>query len=221
MIFGKTTLELRVGIFVFFGTIILAIFVLLIGNFKMWGASHRVNFLFNFVNGVKVGAPVRFAGVDVGEVKSIDFVFSKEEDKMKVEIKAIVKKEAGIPRDSKVWVNTLGLLGEKYLEIMPGKDYSNYISDNQDIIGNDPVAMHEVGELAKSIADNMNSLITKLQNKDGSLGKMLYDDEMYKALMTIFKDTDKLVLDTQEVAQDIKQNPWKLFWKSKEKPVRK
>ena len=55
MIFGKTKLELKVGIFVFMGLVILAVAVLSIGGFKTWTSGYEVNFIFNFVNGVKIG----------------------------------------------------------------------------------------------------------------------------------------------------------------------
>src|SRR3989338_8616548 len=117
MIFGKTKLELKVGIFVFIGIVFLSVFVLSIGWIKTWSSGYHINFIFNFVNGAKLGAPVRFSGVDVGVIKKINFVFSGEEQKYKVKIDSWVKREVQIPSDSTVWVNTLGLLGEKYIEI--------------------------------------------------------------------------------------------------------
>ncbi|MDD5060575.1 MAG: MlaD family protein, partial [Candidatus Omnitrophica bacterium] len=71
MIFGKTKMELKVGVFVFIGMVILVIFLLSIGGFKTWSSGYRIKVKFGFVNGIKMGAPVRFAGVDVGEVKKI------------------------------------------------------------------------------------------------------------------------------------------------------
>jgi phospholipid/cholesterol/gamma-HCH transport system substrate-binding protein len=74
MIFGKTKLELKVGVFVFIGLVLLAVLILSIGGFKTWTSGYNINFIFHFVNGVKVGAPVRYAGVDVGEVKILSFI---------------------------------------------------------------------------------------------------------------------------------------------------
>jgi len=204
MIFGKSRLELKVGIFVFIGLAILVTFVLLIGNFKTWTSGYRINFIFNFVNGVKVGAPVRFAGVDAGEVKAIKFIFAPEEQKTKVQIIGWLKKEVRLPADSTVWVNTLGLLGEKYIEIMPGKDYTNYLSEGESLVGNDPIAMHEVAQLAKSIAGDLDESIVRIKNKEGTIGKLLYDDKIYQEL-------EALII-------DVRKHPWKLFWKTKEKP---
>jgi len=207
MIFGKSKTELKVGIFVFIGLVILVTFVLLIGDFKTWTSGYSVNFVFNFVNGVKIGAPVRFAGVDVGEIKDIKFFFAPEENKPKVKIVGWIREEIRIPVDSTVWVNTLGLLGEKYVEVMPGEGRDNYLSKGQALIGNDPIAMHEIAELAKNLTRDIDESIVKLKNQEGTMGKLLYDDTIYKELEALIKD--------------LRNHPWKLFWKTKEKRPKK
>jgi len=203
MIFGRSKLELKVGIFVFIGLAIMVTFVLLISDIKTMTSGYIVKFKFNFVNGVKVGAPVRFAGVDVGEVKDIRIIFNPKEQKSDIEISGLIRQGIKIPADSLVWVNTLGLLGEKYIEIMPGKNYSIVIKPNDTLIGNDPMAMQEVGELAKKIAGDVDLSLMRLMNKEGTVGKLLYDDKLYNEL-------EALII-------DIRKNPWKLFWKAKEK----
>ena len=203
MIFGKTKLELKVGIFVFIGLVILVIFILSIGGLKTWSSGYRVNLNFNFVNGVKVGAPVRFAGVDVGEVKRVNLEFVPAENRSNVRLVVWVRGVIKIPVDSSVWVNTLGLLGEKYVEIMPGKDYLNPLKDNQSIIGVDPLPIHEIFNRAESILHNLDDGIIKIRNKEGSLGKLIYEDKVYNEL--------------EALVTDLRKNPWKLFFKAKEK----
>jgi len=203
MIFGKTKLELKVGIFIFMGLIILVIFVLSIGGVKTWASGYKVNFTFNFVNGVKHGAPVRFAGVDVGVVKHITFFTEPSGLKSKVRITCWVNRNVNIPLDSRIWVNTLGLLGEKYIEIMPGVDYSKLLLPEEELAGEDPLPMNDVMKVAKDIADNLNLGINRVVHKEGTVGKLLFDDKIYNEL-------DGLVT-------DLRKNPWKLFWKTKEK----
>lgn len=214
MRFGESRWEFKVGIFVFIGIVILVVFILLIGNFRLWTAGYKINFIFNFVNGLKEGAPIRLSGVDIGEVKKIEFIFSPEENKTKVKITGWVKKEVKIPSDSNAWINTLGLLGEKYLEIIPGKDYINTLDEDKILIGNDPVAMHEVGTIAKNIADNVRQILEKIKSKDGTLGMLLYDDSIYKRLERVSEDLEAFV-------KDIKASPWKLLWRPKEKTKKK
>lgn len=196
-------MELTVGFFIFLGLAILLMFIFLIGDFKTWTSGYPVNFVFNFINGVKIGAPVRFAGLDVGEVKKINVEYSPQLQATQVTITGWVKKEIKIPLDSTVWVNTLGLLGEKYIEVMPGADYTKFISPGESITGNDPIAMHEVAQLAKDMVSNIDESITKIKNKEGTVGKLLYDDVLYQELEALIKD--------------IRRHPWKLFFKTKEK----
>jgi phospholipid/cholesterol/gamma-HCH transport system substrate-binding protein len=228
MTFGKSKLELKVGVFVFIGLILLSVFVLVVGDFKTMVSTQKINFVFNFINGVKNGAPIRYAGVDIGEVKQISLFYSPVEKKEKVLVAGVIKKDVRIPQDSSIWVNTLGLLGEKYIDIMPGHDYTDFIKPGQTVVGTDPFAMHEFGELAKSIAKklddsivevqqlagsvsslakNLDDGISKVKNAEGTIGKLLYDDKLYN--------------DLSDMVGDIKRNPWKLFWKAKEKPAPK
>lgn len=207
MIFGQSKLELKVGIFVFIGLAILTIFVLSMKDFKNMTVGYEINFIFNFANGVKIGAPVRFAGVDVGEIKEINFITTPDDPKPKVRIVGSVKKEIKVPVDSTVWVNTLGLLGEKYIEIMPGKDSSNILLAKQTLVGVDPIPMQEVSVLAKDIAKHLDESLVRIINKEGTVGKLLYDDTIYKEL--------------EALVTDIRKHPWKLFIKTKEKPEKK
>lgn len=201
--FGKAKLELKVGIFVFMGLVILIIFILSIGGFKTWSSGYRINFDFNFVNGVKVGAPVRFAGVDVGEVKKVKLEFIPQENRSNVRLEAWVRKIIKIPADSTVWVNTLGLLGEKYVEIIPGKNYANCLGVDGSLTGVDPLPIHQIFNNAESILRNLDDGIAKIRNKEGSLGKFIYDDSVYNQL--------------EALVTDVRRNPWKLFIKTKEK----
>lgn len=207
MLFGRTRLELKVGIFVFIGLIILVMFILLIGDFRTWVKGYnRISFTFNFVNGVKLGAPVRFAGVDIGEVRDIGFVFSSQENKTKISIVGWLRKDVKIPTDSSVWINTLGLLGEKYIEIMPGKDYSKFLVSGESLTGVDPIAMHEIGNIVKTIATDIDETVLKIKNSEGTIGKLLYEDALYKEI--------------EALIADLRAHPWKLFWKTKEKKLK-
>ena len=203
MIFGKTKLELKVGFFVFIGLLVLVFFLLSIGGLKTWSSGYYINVNYNFVNGVKVGAPVRFAGVDVGEVKKIKLSFVPEENRSNVCLMIWVRDVIKIPIDSSVWVNTLGLLGEKYVEIIPGKDYVNLVKDKTTMVGVDPLPIHAIFNRAENILHNLDDGLTQIKNKEGSLGKLIYDD-------TIYKELEALVI-------DVRKNPWKLFFKTKEK----
>ncbi|MCM8770779.1 MAG: MlaD family protein [Candidatus Omnitrophica bacterium] len=199
----KSGLEFKVGIFVFISLTIFVVFILLIGDFKDWTSRYDIKIIFGFVDGVKAGSPVRFAGFDIGEVKKVDVVNSFSTNSTQVEVIARLKGHVKIPADSRAFVNTLGLLGEKYIEIMPGKDYRQILKDKDTLVGNDPVAMHEIMFSAYNAVDDFRKTIEKLKSAEGTIAKLLYDDKLYR--------------DLEEFVEDIKKYPWKLFYRTKEK----
>ncbi len=203
MIFGKTKLELKVGIFVFIGLIVFVLFILFIGGFKTWSSGYKININFNFVNGVKVGAPVRFAGVDAGEIKKIHIEYLPQVNKTNIRLEAWLRSNIKVPSDSTVFVNTLGLLGEKYIEIIPGNNYLECLKDSQSLTGADPLPMDKVLKTAQDILSNIDDSLTKIRNKEGTMGKLIYDDTIYNEL--------------QALVTDVRKNPWKLFIKTREK----
>lgn len=199
----KSKLEIKLGIFVFFALVILVFLVLSIGDFRTWNTGYNIFVEFGFINGVKIGAPVRFAGVDVGEVEDIDIILDPQTKTARVKVLAWVNNKAQIPVNSTVWVNTLGLLGEKYIEIIAGDNFDKFLKHNDTIVGEDPIAMHEVAQLAKKLATDIDESIVRLNKKEGTVGRLLYDDKLYQ--------------DLEELVGDIKNNPWKLLYKTREK----
>ena len=206
MIFNKDRAEFIVGLFVFFGLCILALFLSSMSGARKYRFGYPVGAVFNFVNGVKSGAPVRFAGVDVGEVREVVFL-NKDSSPVKVKLVCWVKNDIHIPSDSTVWINTLGIIGEKYIEIMPGKDFAQCLSPGAEIKGIDPVPLHEMLRLSKDIVSGIDEGIVRMRNKEGTLGRLLFDDSLYNSL--------------DELVNDVKRNPWKLLIKTKEKPAKK
>lgn len=67
--------------------------------------------------------------------------------------------------------------------------------------------MHYLEQVTRHIMDQFDDAITRIRNKEGSLGKLIYQD-------TIYNELEALVI-------DVRQHPWKLFWKTKERPARK
>jgi len=205
---SKSNLELKLGLFVLIGIIILAFAVFSIRELKSWQTGYEIFIRFNFLNGVKVGAPVRFRGVDVGEVRKVQILYDPQTLDSYAEVCCWIKNSIQIPKDSQVWINTLGILGEKYLEIMPGKE-NVFLLPKTIIKGNEPVAMHEVVELTRRLANNIEAEITQLKKQENTLGKLLYDDKLYKKLESILDDL-------KDLSEELKAHPWKLFYRPKE-----
>ena len=79
--------------------------------------SYELSASFDDIGSLAIRAPVRIAGVKVGEVSGL----SLDRDNFKAVVTAsIYNKNNNIPKDSSISIMTEGLLGAKYLSIMPG-----------------------------------------------------------------------------------------------------
>lgn len=115
-------IEIGVGIFVAIGLAALLILSLQVSNFTLLdnGPSYQVSARFENISGLKVGAPVSIAGVRVGEV--VDIRFDPKSYEAVVEL-TISKEYNQLPVDSLAGIHTTGLLGEKYLALVPGSGF--------------------------------------------------------------------------------------------------
>ena len=109
----ESNLELKVGTFVIIALILLCIFVFMISDISLFKPGWNLKLIFGFADGVKIAAPVRVAGVDMGKVKEIKMFYDTKEKKTVIEILVWLSSDAKVPVDSRAWVNQLGLLGEK------------------------------------------------------------------------------------------------------------
>lgn len=193
-----TNFELKVGLFVAVGIIIFFIIVFSIGDIHVVKKGYRVNAVFNFVNGISESAPVRLAGVDVGYIDKINLYHDKAGNKTKVEIKTwINSRDVSIEKNSRATINTLGLLGEKYLEIFPGTHESGVLKDNDTLAGEDPVIMQNLADTMTSLAKSADEVLANIKEGKGTVGKLLTDDTVYN--------------DLEAFVADIKAHPWKLL----------
>ncbi len=117
----RRAINLIVGMFVIFAFCAAFWLVVKASSFtdSIAGNSYSISAKFDEIGSLMVKAPVRVAGVKVGEVTKISL--DKKLFKAVVDI-AINDKDNNIPKDSPIAIMTDGLLGAKYLSIAPGFD---------------------------------------------------------------------------------------------------
>ena len=227
----ESNLEFKVGSFVLLALVALTIFIFSITDMSFFEKRKQFKVVFSFANGVKVNAPVRVAGVEQGTVKDINLFFDRQDLKTKVELKFLINEDVRIPSDSIVMVNQLGLMGEKYVEIIPGVDTKNFFENGQTIIGQDPIAQEllsarvwevatqvesTVKGLSKIINDEKNagsisSALEHLSSLSGGLDTIVSDVKQGKGNVGKLFYDEALYDDLQGLTADLKANPWKLL----------
>ena len=111
----KFDLELAVGLFIIAGVLCLAYLSIRLGKIDIVGKKgYEIYGVFSNIGGLKVGASVEIAGVNVGQVKSITL------ENYQANVVLNLPKDLKVQEDAIVSVKTRGLIGEKYIEITPG-----------------------------------------------------------------------------------------------------
>ena len=173
----ESNLELKVGLFMLAAMVALVMFIFSISD-PSFKKSKSLRVVFGFANGLKKNAPVRIAGVDEGLVRNVQLFFDRVDSRTKVEVELWIREDTKIPSDSVVTVNQLGMMGEKYIEIFPGKDTKNFFKEGETIRGKDPIAQEAISERVMEVSNKLESAI-------GGINRLVSNDKNIEAIGTM------------------------------------
>ncbi len=147
--------EYKVGIFVAIGLLIFAYLVLWLGTreieiFKKEGYILKTRFA--SLAGLEKNSSVRVAGVRVGRVRDIDLKEGM------AEITMFIYKDVKIREGSKAAVSSMGIMGEKYVEIFPGPPEKPFLKENSYVQGIQPLSIDQIGQTFYSLGEDVKSV---------------------------------------------------------------
>lgn len=170
--------EAKVGAVSLIGLLLMAFMVVQLGGFSFGDKGYPIKAVFSEVGGLKEGNAVRYAGVDVGRVESV------RTSDQGVEVVLRINPDAKIPEGSRFMIGTDGLLGEKFVSIIPPPKSSGYIAPNSIVRGENPQGLdHLISSADKVLAD--------IQKLVQSLNDVIGDEKVKEALKaTAFNTRD-------------------------------
>lgn len=111
----KVDVEIAVGLFIVVGLLCLGYISIKLGKINLMGDKYyEINSVFSSVKGLKKDTMVEISGVEVGKVYNIGL----KDYEAVVTLK--IREDIKLQEDAIASIRTKGLLGEKYVEIMPG-----------------------------------------------------------------------------------------------------
>jgi len=176
--------KIKIGLFTFIGILVVVLAVFFIGNRKnLFSSTFNVYGIFRNVSGLQVGNNVRFAGINVGVVQSINIV-TDSSARVDLTLNSNVKKF--IRKDSKISIGSDGLMGDKLVVVAPGGITSTQEVQNGDqLTAVNPVDIDKIIAKLTGVIDNAESLtgglseiVAKINHGQGSIGKLLNNDRM-------------------------------------------
>ena len=113
----QSSVELGVGLFVLLGILCVGYLTIRLGEVEVLRYDYYfLNARFTSVTGLKVGAQVEIAGVQVGQVDGIALDYKEHVALVRLKIKAGIQ----LSDDAIASVQTAGLLGDKYIQLSQG-----------------------------------------------------------------------------------------------------
>lgn len=226
--------EIKVGLFVFlFLALIVAASFILGGGEEIFARHYVLHTRYADVKGMKVGAVVRLAGMDVGEVSRVEFSTDPKVKEIEVDLTIRQGFQNRIREDSVAGISQIGLLGDMYVSITVGSpdkplipdggniegvaplDITSYADRATDIVSSAASISKKVdlmlgsdeaasrAEIAKSL-ENIGLLLQEARDGKGVLHTLLYDREAARSVEGILANVDGITADVHDMTTRVR-----------------
>jgi len=174
-----------VGLFLFFGLVILVAGILTIGNLhNSFVQKLEITTIFDEVNGLQAGNNIWFSGVKIGTVSTLRFY-----GKSQVQVSMKIEREAQpyIRKDAKAKISSDGLIGNKIIVIYGGSDSSPAIIPGDTLgvektLSTDDMmnTLQENNKNLLAITNDFKVISKRIMDGEGTVGKFLSDETLYE-----------------------------------------
>ncbi|MEW6002204.1 MAG: MlaD family protein [Nitrospirota bacterium] len=192
--------KLRVGLVITIALLIIFLTIFFAGNIaEILSPKSELKVQIQDVGGLRRGAPVWVSGIEVGSVKSITLnpvcgtVVTLSVDRKALEF---------LRKDSEATIMTMGLLGDKYVELSNGTPQAEPIKPGDMIKGINQIELQDVMETSAASIKKMSEFIGKLEgivekieSGKGTVSKFLTDPEIYNNLKETTKTLSVIIKD--------------------------
>ncbi len=208
----ETSKNIRVGAFVMVGTLLLIVSLYFIGiKQNLFGSTFKLTSQFKNVNGLMPGNNVRFTGIDVGTVKSVEILNDST-----VNVTMIIenKVQAFIKKNAMAMVGTDGLMGNKLINIIPSNESAASVEDGDILASKNPLGTDDMmrtlnitNENVKDITVDLKNIVNKL-NSPNTLWSILMDtivaDNVKQAIVNIKVTGERTAIITGDLSRIVK-----------------
>lgn len=157
------TTEAKVGAFTVLGILLFAVAAAFLSGVSLSGHKGYTLYAgFKQVIGVEPQSAVRLSGVPVGKVKEI------RNEGGGVTVTMDIQGDAKIPKGSQVTIGSSGVMGEKFINILPARDQGIYLGDGDYLIGQEEEGIDSLLAKAGGVMDQVQALLDSMNQVMGN-----------------------------------------------------
>jgi len=174
--------ELKIGLVSIFALVMASLLIFLLsGSGGFFWQRYSIKTVFSNIAGLKEGAPVRVAGVEVGSVNGLNFIGDH------VEVVMAVNKEhrQRITTTSVASLGSVSLLGEAAVDITASSSGSPVPEWGYVRSGRATGTIGDVATQASTAIEDTTALINDLRSGRGTMGRLLTDEQLYNELTAL------------------------------------
>jgi phospholipid/cholesterol/gamma-HCH transport system substrate-binding protein len=171
--------ELKIGLISVFALIMASVLIFLVsGSGGFFWQRYSIKTVFSDIAGLKEGAPVRVAGVEVGSVKGLDFAG----DNVEVTMEVSKNQRPRITDRSTAVLGSVSLLGEAAVDITANSKGTPIPEWGYVKTGEAAGSLASAAEQATRGLEQTTELVKDVRAGKGTLGKLVTDDALYREL---------------------------------------
>ena len=202
-----TWIQLRVGVLIISGLVVLGFGIFFIsGQVGFLTRHYTLKTYFSGAGSLRDGAQVRLAGIVVGNVEEIQLSpFTDPARAVQIDMKVSQRYRDQVRTDSVATIDTVGLLGEAYVNISRGGPGAQVIPNGGVVNSHEEADMKAIVQNANDVVSNLRVLSTTLngitgqiQHGQGSIGKLIYDENFYNNLNKTVNEAQKLMTQVEK-----------------------
>ena len=152
-------------------------------------------------SGLRKGSLIWLAGIEVGNVSQVNISPSKDANRAVEVIMRIEKKyQNAIRGDSEATLGSIGLLGDKYIDISRGSETHAILSENGEVPSSVDADIKRIIQNSNDLVANLGDLVDKINEitgkvnvGQGTLGRLINDPTMFKNLNEASGELQELV----------------------------
>lgn len=200
--------EVKSGLFIVISFILLFALTFVVGRYVA-GETNVWTVRYGYISGLEENAPVFFAGREAGKVDKIEIMPG---DVRPIRVTIRLSTEVLIREDSQAFIDMLGLMGEKFIEISPGTEGAPYAKPGFEIPGVDPVPLHVMMAKMNVLTDRFDEMMIMMNPMLAKVSTFVegHEEDIARSIANIHQITANV----RDLTEDLKHHPWRLVRKN-------
>jgi phospholipid/cholesterol/gamma-HCH transport system substrate-binding protein len=172
--------ELKIGVVAVVAIVLAVMIIVAVGGAggTLFASRYELKTKFPDVKGLKTGAVVRVAGVEVGKVTEIEFVGADVE----VRVEVLEEMQQRITTESRASIGSLSLLGEPVIDISPSSSGTPLKDGDFLPAERAPGQLADVAEGATQTLEQVTLVLKDIRAGKGNVGKLFTDEQLYREI---------------------------------------